>query len=48
MNSITMFMIPFCFGFIIHRASRNYDTATTVVAIIGILTYLWMAISLRG
>ena len=37
MNIITSFIIPFCFGFIIDRAGWNGDTATGVVAIIGIL-----------
>lgn len=37
MNIIISFIIPFCFGFIIDRAGRNGDTATVVVAIIGIL-----------
>ena len=37
MSIIILFIIPFCFGFIIDRAGRNGDTAMAVVAIIGIL-----------
>lgn len=44
MTIIIDFIIPFCFGFIASRAWRSRDTAIVVVAIIGILADIALAI----
>ena len=44
MRIIIDFVIPFCFGFIASRSWRNGDTAIVVIAIIGILADIALAI----
>lgn len=48
MNIIILFIIPFCFGFIIFRASENGDMVTTTMALVGIITDLMLIILERG
>ena len=47
MRIIIDFVIPFCFGFIASRAWRNGDTAIVVMAIIGILADIALAILMK-
>ncbi len=47
MNTISVFIIPYCFGFIIGRAVNNHDMVTVVVAIIGILADVVLSLKMR-
>lgn len=47
MTIIIDFVIPFCFGFIASRAWRNGDTAIVVMAIIGIIADIALAILMK-
>lgn len=48
MNIIILFIIPFCFGFIIFRASENGDIVTTTIALVGIIADLMLIILEKG
>lgn len=47
MRIVMDFVIPFCFGFIGSRALRHGDTAIVVVAIIGFLADIALAIFMK-
>lgn len=48
MNLIIIFIIPYCFGFIISRTSNNKDIASTVMALIGIIADLVLMYIVMG